>query len=44
MYHLEERSVSAAIRYKKCAQMFVSSATENPIRYTICDITKSYTV
>ena len=27
-YHLEDRIVSAAIRYKKCAQIFVSSVNK----------------
>ena len=36
---LEERSVAAAIRYKKCAQIFVVGLNKSPIRYT-----KSYTV
>ena len=31
---LEERSVSTAIRYKKCGQIFVSSVVKSPIRYT----------
>ena len=44
MYHLEERRVSTAIQYKKCAQIFVSSVNKNPIRYAICDATNSYTV
>ena len=44
MYHLEERSVSTAIRNKKCAQTFVSTVNKNPIRYTIRDATNSYTV
>ena len=44
MYHLEERSVSTAIRYKKCAQIFVSSVNKNPIRYTIRNATNSYKV
>ena len=44
MYHLEERSVSTAIRYEKCAQIFVSSVNKNPIRYTIRDATNSYAV
>ena len=44
MYHLEERSVPTAIRYKKCAQIFVSNVNKNPIRYTIRDATRSYTV
>ena len=29
MYHLEERSVSTAIRYEKCAQIFFLSANKN---------------
>ena len=44
MYHLEELSVSIAIQYKKCAQIFVSSVNKNPIRYTIRDAPDSYTV
>ena len=36
---LEERRVAAAIRYKKCAQIFVAGLNKRPIRYT-----KSYTV
>ena len=28
MYHLEERSVSIAVRYEKCAQIFVSSVNK----------------
>ena len=44
MYHLEERSVSTAIHYKRCAQIFVLSVNKNPIQYTICDATNSYTV
>ena len=41
---LEECSVAAAIRYKKWAQIFVSSVNKNRIRYTIRDATKNYTV
>ena len=41
---LEERSVSTAIRYKKCAQTFVLSVNKNPIRHTIRDATNSYKV
>ena len=44
MYHLEERNVSTAIRYKKCTQIFVSRVNQNPIRYTIRNATNSYTV
>ena len=44
MYHLEEGSVSTAIQYEKCAQIFVSSVNKNPIWYTISDATNSYTV
>ena len=44
MYYLEERSVSAAIRYKKRAQTFVSSVNKNPLRYTIRDATNNYMV
>ena len=33
MYHLEERSASTAIPYKKCAQIFVSS-----VKKTLSDI------
>ena len=40
----EERSVSTAIRYKKCVQIFVSSVNKNPIRYTIRNATNSNTV
>ena len=32
---LKVRSISTAIRYKKCAQIFVSSLNKNPILYTI---------
>ena len=32
--NLEERSVSTAIKYKNCAQIFVPSKNKNPIRYT----------
>ena len=39
LYHLEERCTSTAIRYKKCAQIFV--ATGKKIRYTIRDATNS---
>ena len=42
IYHLEERSVPTAIRYKKSAQIFVSSVNRNPIRYTIRDVQNSY--
>ena len=28
MYHLEERSVSTAVQYEKCAQIFVSSVNK----------------
>ena len=44
MYHLEERSVSAAIQYEKYSQIFVSSVNKNRIRYTIRNTTNSYTV
>ena len=44
MYHLEEGSVSTAIQYEKCAQIFVSRVNKNPIWYTISDATNSYTV
>ena len=44
MYRLEERSVSTAVRYEKCAEIFVSSVNKNSIRYTIRDATYSYTV
>ena len=44
IYHLEERSVSTAIRYKKCAQIFVVDVNKSPIRYIFRDATKSYTV
>ena len=44
LYHLEECSVSTAIRYKKCAQIFISSVNKNPIQYTIHDTIKSYAV
>ena len=44
LYHLEERSAPAAIRYKKCAQIFVASVNKNSIRYTIRDAMNSYTV
>ena len=43
-YRLEERTVSAAMQYKRCAQIFASSVNKNPIRYKIHDATKSYTV
>ena len=33
-----------AIRYKKCAQIFVADVNKSPIRYIIRDATKSYTV
>ena len=39
MYPLEERSISDAIRYEKCAQIFVSSMNKNLIRYAIRDAT-----
>ena len=42
IYHLDERSVPTAIRYKKSAQIFVSSVNKNPIRYTIRDVKNSY--
>ena len=44
MYHLEERRVSIAIRYKKYAQIFVLSVSKSPIRYIIRDATNGYTV
>ena len=43
MYHLEERSVSTAIRYKKCAQICLS-VNESPIRYAFRNAAESYTV
>ena len=44
MYHLEERGVSTAIRYKNCAQILVLSVNESPIRYTFRNATESYTI
>lgn len=44
MCHSEERSVSTAIRYKNCAQIFVSNVNKNTIRYATRDATNSYTV
>ena len=44
MYHLEERSVSTAIRCKKCAQIFVLSVNKSPIRYAFRNATESYTI
>ena len=41
---LRRGSVSTAIRYEKCAQIFVSSVNKNSIRYTIHDARNSYTV
>ena len=43
-YHLEKRSVSTAIRYKKGGQIFVVDGNKSPIRYIFRDATKSYTV
>ena len=44
MYHLEERSASTAIRYKKSAQIFALSVNKSPIRYAFRNATESYTV
>ena len=41
-YHLKRHRVSAAIWYKKCDQIFVSSVNKNSIQYNIRDATKSY--
>ena len=44
MYHLEERSVSTDVWYKKCAQIFVVDVNKSPIRYIFRDATMSYAV
>ena len=44
MYHLEEGSISTAIRYKKCAQIFAVDVNKSTIRYIIGDAMKSYTL
>ena len=44
MYHIEERSVSNAIQYKKCAQLFVVNVNKSPIQHIFREATKSYTV
>ena len=44
MYHLEERSVSNTIRYKKCAQILVLSVNKSPLWCTFRNATESYRV
>ena len=44
MYHVEERSVSTAIRYKNCAQILVLIVNKSPIGYAFRSATESYTV
>ena len=44
MYHLEESSVSIAVRYKKCGQISVLSVNESTIQYAFRNATETYTV
>ena len=40
MYHLQERSVTSVIRYKKCAQIFALKETRNSLKLLPLDFEK----